>query len=183
MIRNRRVSHGGPQLGDLHKYLLRDPVFLGSLILWGLNDHVFKYAWPGPWSGKLSDVTSLVCAPVIVFMIVFKLIGLYRQTRNQKGHRSTVREAYCLMAACALLMAVIMVGINVNETWASVYRVGLGYVQWPLLCLKYYFTEGVIPPLSRVKLTIDPTDGWTAPCSLISLVILKRAIRTINKDC
>ncbi|WP_156325293.1 hypothetical protein [Nonomuraea sp. SBT364] len=28
-----------------------------------LNDHLLKHAWPGPVTGKLSDVAGLVVAP------------------------------------------------------------------------------------------------------------------------
>ena len=46
---------------------LGHPIFLVSLLLLILNDHVFKAQWPGSyWTGKLSDVAWLVVAPVVL---------------------------------------------------------------------------------------------------------------------
>lgn len=45
---------------------LAHPVTIGAVLLWLLNDHVLKQAWPSWWTGKLSDVAGLVVAPLLL---------------------------------------------------------------------------------------------------------------------
>ena len=45
---------------------LASPVTVGALALLVLNDHLLKQAWPGPVTGKLSDLAGLVVAPFLV---------------------------------------------------------------------------------------------------------------------
>ena len=45
---------------------LAAPVTVACLVLLVLNDHVLKQAWPGPVTGKLSDVVGLVVAPLVL---------------------------------------------------------------------------------------------------------------------
>ncbi|MFG1674366.1 hypothetical protein [Micromonospora sp. NPDC049282] len=49
---------------------LGQPVTVLALIVLLLNDHVLKAAWPGPVTGKLSDVAGLVLAPPLVAVLV-----------------------------------------------------------------------------------------------------------------
>jgi hypothetical protein len=56
--------------------LLLHPVHLGALVTLGLNDHWFKAMWPGPVTGKLSDIAGLVVLPVVVVASV-ELIDLF----------------------------------------------------------------------------------------------------------
>jgi len=44
---------------------LLTPLVLASLGLWALNDHVLKEAFSSWWTGKLSDVTSLIVFPLL----------------------------------------------------------------------------------------------------------------------
>jgi hypothetical protein len=45
---------------------LAAPVTVVCLVVLVLNDHVLKQAWPGPVTGKLSDVVGLVVAPLVL---------------------------------------------------------------------------------------------------------------------
>jgi hypothetical protein len=45
---------------------LASPLTIGSLALLALNDHVLKRAWPSFVTGKLSDVSELVVAAVLL---------------------------------------------------------------------------------------------------------------------
>ncbi|MEU4790258.1 hypothetical protein AB0F95_11175 [Micromonospora tulbaghiae] len=49
---------------------LGHPVTVLALVVLVLNDHVFKAAFPGPVTGKLSDVAGLVLAPPLVAVLV-----------------------------------------------------------------------------------------------------------------
>ncbi|WP_394618952.1 hypothetical protein JNUCC0626_07585 [Lentzea sp. JNUCC 0626] len=53
------------------------PLTIGATAVLLLNDHVFKQAWPGLVTGKLSDVAGLVVAPPVLGL----LSGLFRAGR------------------------------------------------------------------------------------------------------
>lgn len=53
------------------------PLTVGATAVLLLNDHVFKQAWPGLVTGKLSDVAGLVVAPAVLGL----LFGLFRAGR------------------------------------------------------------------------------------------------------
>ena len=53
------------------------PLTVGATAVLLLNDHVFKQAWPGLVTGKLSDVAGLVVAPPVLGL----LFGLLRSAR------------------------------------------------------------------------------------------------------
>jgi hypothetical protein len=57
---------------------LGSPVTAGAVAVLALNDHVLKQAWPGPVTGKLSDVAGLVVAPPLVAL----LLALVRVRRS-----------------------------------------------------------------------------------------------------
>ncbi|SDM33267.1 hypothetical protein SAMN04488074_12013 [Lentzea albidocapillata subsp. violacea] len=46
------------------------PLTVGATVVLLLNDHVFKQAWPGLVTGKLSDVAGLVVAPPVLGLLV-----------------------------------------------------------------------------------------------------------------
>ena len=54
---------------------LGSPVTAGALAVLALNDHLLKQAWPGPVTGKLSDVAGLVFFPLLVRAITRLPIG------------------------------------------------------------------------------------------------------------
>ena len=55
-------------MGDVRTSLraLAHPGSVLALVVLVLNDHVLKQAWPGPVTGKLSDVAGLVVAPLLL---------------------------------------------------------------------------------------------------------------------
>ena len=56
---------------------LAHPLTVASLVVLALNDHVLKQAWPGWFTGKLSDVVGLVVAPLLL-AVPLALLGLRR---------------------------------------------------------------------------------------------------------
>jgi hypothetical protein len=50
--------------------LLLHPLFLAALVTLLLNDWVFKSAWPGLLTGKLSDFAGLIVAPVFICAVL-----------------------------------------------------------------------------------------------------------------
>jgi len=56
---------------------LAHPLTIVAIAVLLLNDHVFKQAWPGLVTGKLSDVAGLVVAPPVLGL----LFGLFLADR------------------------------------------------------------------------------------------------------
>lgn len=53
---------------------LTHPVTAGAVVLLLVNDHLLKAAYPGPVTGKLSDVAGLVFAPALVAAVLCLLV-------------------------------------------------------------------------------------------------------------
>jgi hypothetical protein len=51
-----------PSAGDA----LLNPCVLGAIAVLIVNDHVFKAAWPGWWTGKLSDFAGALFFPLLI---------------------------------------------------------------------------------------------------------------------
>jgi hypothetical protein len=53
---------------------LAHPVTVGAVVMLLVNDHLLKAAWPGPVTGKLSDVAGLAFAPALVAAVLCLLV-------------------------------------------------------------------------------------------------------------
>ena len=170
------------KLSDL---LLRSPSFLCFLVLWAINDHYFKYAYPGFLTGKLSDITSLACTPILMWVFeVYFLKAIFKIIKPQSLYKSMITAvsywSYLLMLFNALAMAALMIGININSTWAYLYRQSLAWVQWPFWSLWYKIRWDFLPPFPEIRLTMDPSDVWTVPAVLFSIVLLKAKLEVLR---
>ena len=151
------------------------PLCLICLSLWILNDHYGKGAWPPIISGKLSDIVSLIVAPLIA-------TGLF-----EVAHRLSLRhilqasmseiEIHASRQAClyfTLFAASLMIGINISPAWAEIYQLGLAVAQWPFR-LTYALCQGApVPDLGRVALTMDASDLYCVPSAYLALFIHQR---------
>lgn len=137
--------------------LLLHPLSLLALALWALNDHYLKAAWGNAFTGKLSDVASLIVAPMLL---------AYASAALHVG-RSHVRA---LLSVWCAVIALVMIAIKLWEPAAEVYRVGLAVLQWPWRCL----ASAALVELAPVMLAMDPSDLWTLPAALVPPWLLKR---------
>lgn len=137
---------------------LRHPLILAMLVLWVVNDHILKSALANTWTGKLSDIASLAVFPLLP-VCAYELLCAVRD-RPAHGVRALLHMSLFATGA-------VMVGINISESCAELYRVGLGAAQWPFRALWGVLLEDGAPPLHRVLLTMDPTDLWTLPALVI----------------
>ena len=144
---------------------LLHPVVVLSLGVWALNDHVLKDAWGGWFTGKLSDVVSLM-----VFPLVAAAVYEWGETLLGRTPRWTPRVIVGFTVAAAAVMA----GINTLESWAWAYEVGLGAAQWPYYALKALVMGHPVPGPGRVVLTMDPTDLVTLPSIAFPLWMARR---------
>jgi hypothetical protein len=138
--------------------LLLHPIVMLSLATWALNDHVLKDALHNGLTGKLSDVTSLIVAPVLLANAT-ALLGLGR------------RRPFALLVFWSLAMAAVMTAIKLSPLAADGYRYGLAALQWPFrsaLALS-------LRPLTPVYLALDPSDLWTLPAAAVPVLLAWRA--------
>ena len=144
---------------------LRHPISLIMLLLWLLNDHIFKSLWGNAITGKLSDIAGLVVFPLML-VAAYEILCAFRQ--RQTSHLGLV------LWMSIGLSSMIMVLINLSDNGAQLCRFTLGILQWPFRCLWYQS----LVPVQRVQLTMDSTDLWT----LCVLVIPYSIVRSrLNK--
>jgi len=138
---------------------LLHPVALLALVLLGLNDHLLKARWPGPITGKLSDLAGMVCFPLVLVALkelVFPGPAPFRPSRR------------ALRVACATTG----VGFALVKTWifaGAIWAWTWGALQWPLLALVALAHGRGIPPLMPVALVRDPTDLVALPLVFLAL--------------
>ncbi len=145
--------------------LIEHPVILIALAVWALNDHLWKAAYPGWLTGKLSDVACLIVIPAMV------ATGIELFTGNSK-------YAYRGVVAGAIIAAAVMVLINTVPFAATVYEWGMGVLRWPMdaawALLQGEPTSGLRP----VQLWMDPTDSFTAPAVLVPIWAQRRRMQS-----
>jgi hypothetical protein len=146
---------------------LLHPVSLAAIVLLVVNDHVFKAAWPGVLTGKLSDVAGLAFFPLL-------LAAVAQQVRPALRLRPTV-------AVCAGLTALVFASIQVWPLAGDAYRVGLGALQWPFRALWSALAGHGLPRLAPVALTPDASDLLTLPAVLLA-VWLAAAVSSTRPD-
>jgi hypothetical protein len=128
----------------MRRALLLHPVLLVALAIWSLNDHLLKPTFAAWWTGKLSDVASLVAFPLLV-------VGASELVRG----RWLGRLELPLVVFWCLATGFVMATINTLPEAAWAYRHGLGFAQW--------LATGARGAPHAVQLTVDPTDLWTLP--------------------
>ncbi len=77
------------------------PLPLAAASVTALNDHWWKHAWPGPLTGKISDLCGLFFAPLLIAAAVALCVPALCSPRRQ------LRLLTAAAAACALLFAAI----------------------------------------------------------------------------
>jgi hypothetical protein len=128
-----------------------------ALALWAINDHYLKAAWGNSFTGKLSDVTSLMVAPSVLAYASAAL-------RVGRAHVAWLLSFWCLS------LALVMIAIKLWEPAADAYRFGLAVLQWPLRCLLSWRLVRLAP----VALAMDASDILTLPAALVPLWLFAR---------
>jgi hypothetical protein len=142
-------------------YLLR-PVVLAGLMLWIVNDHVLKATFASWWTGKLSDIASLVVFP----LVPYAAIDLWRARRNLPP------PPMATLVFWIVATGFVMVTIKTIGVAADAYRWGLGAAQWPFRALH----AGSLVPLQPVRLAEDPTDLLTLPALIVPWYVVRSAV-------
>jgi hypothetical protein len=135
-----------PAGGMLH------PVPVAGLCLMILNDHWWRWVWPGLVTGKLSDIGVMLFFPLF-------LQGCVELVQR----RPTVPSRRVLIGCTALTAG----GFALLQTWpafARAYAWGVGTLQFPLR-----WSLGSWNVVRPVQVTMDPTDLLTLPCLGLAL--------------
>ena len=77
------------------------PVSVTALLVLLLNDHVLKTAWPGPLTGKLSDVAGLALAPPVITAAISLLVPRLPVRRVAGAAVVTIGMAFALAKVSA----------------------------------------------------------------------------------
>ena len=130
------------------------PIALAAMVLLILNDHVLKAAWPGPVTGKLSDVAGLIILPLAV------------QAAAEVGFATAGRwdgpSRRVLWAAMALV-GVAFAAIQLWQPAVELYRTGLGAAQWPFRALAAVLAGRAIPGVVPGAAAADVADLFALP--------------------
>lgn len=148
------VNVRAPAGGLLH------PLALIALLVMMTNDHVFKDAWPGVLTGKISDLAGLVFFPLF-------LQALWETSLAEMGRDWQPRRAILLRAVLATAIGFVLV--KTVPACHDAYRYGLGFLQWPARILVAEW-RGVGPAeFAPVRSVLDPTDLVALPGLLLAL--------------
>jgi len=142
---------------------LLHPVPLTAIALLLVNDHLLKTAWPGAFTGKLSDVAGLVLFPLV-------LVAAWELTRASLGRPATAGLGASVVAVVST--GVVFSLVKLDPTGADLYRVALGMMQWPFAAAMAMLTAQPIPALGRaVSLVADPSDLVALPALVLPLAV------------
>lgn len=67
------------------RHVLLRPLLLGTILLLALNDWVFKSAYPGPVTGKLSDIAGLFAFPLVAWGAIDLLRSRFSRSSEQSA--------------------------------------------------------------------------------------------------
>lgn len=105
--------------GRIAYRIASNPYFVAALAALILNDHVLKAAYPGWVTGKASDFAGLI----VFLLMILSAIDLLTPI--------PARRARMLAVAVFAATGVVFAAIQLHQGSADVYRVVLGYLQFP----------------------------------------------------
>jgi hypothetical protein len=147
---------------------LLHPVALAALAVLILNDQVLKAAWPGPVTGKLSDVAGLIVAPLAGQAAWEVGAWLRGRWRGPSG---------LVLAVAAGVVAAGFVAIQVWPPAVDLYRWGLAILQWPVLAIAAGLSGGSLPALEPVVMTPDVGDLLALPALAVTWWLGRRRLQ------
>jgi hypothetical protein len=137
---------------------------LGLLLV---NDHVLKAHWPGPLTGKLSDVAGLVILPLFLHSVG---IGAARFL----GRVPSERTARLVLLVSCLVTVLPFAAIKLSVVGNEAYRTVFGVLQWPLQAAGTALIGNGLPPVRPVVLVMDPWDLLAVLALTVPWLLLPR---------
>lgn len=148
--------------------MLMHPVALVAILVLVVNDHYLKAAYPGWWTGKLSDVAGLVFFPCFL-QALWDLVS--RALHRPPGSANRV------LLIASLATALVFGAIQLWEPASDAYRYGLAAMQYPFFAARAWASGETWPALVPVHLVPDPSDLIALPAALVALGIQRRRER------
>jgi hypothetical protein len=137
---------------------LLNPVALIAVAVLLVNDHVLKSAWPGPITGKLSDLAGLAFFPLVI-------LGVWEVVLAATG-RWARPSARALLESIGLTgCAFALVKTTPTGTVAAGWVLGAG--QWMLGVLGHVVTGSTGSTLVPAPVVLDPSDLLALPALLV----------------
>lgn len=131
------------------------PIALGALALLLVNDHFLKAAWPGWWTGKLSDVAALIVGPIAVAALV-------RAVVRRRGPGS-LGAGIPVEAGVAVAFAIAFAAVKLEPHANAAYAAALGAFGWPIGIVGDLLAGRPIQGLGRAPTVLDPGDLVALP--------------------
>jgi hypothetical protein len=153
------------------------PAVLASLVVLVVNDHWGKARWPGPVTGKVSDVAGLVFFPVLLAGLLGLLIDGVRRVSRRGGDPAPV----ALLRCASVVTVVGFSAVKSSPTIAAGYSDALGWIQWPVRAAVALATGGGVPAHTAIVVRADPWDLLTLPAVLVALWAGRRSARPAHE--
>jgi hypothetical protein len=134
-------------------------VVLVALLVLVVNDQLAKAAWPGPITGKLSDVAGLIVAPIA--LLAASEVALWG-TGRWSGPSGRA------LAVAIVVVGVAFVAVQVWPPATEAYRWGLGALQWPIRAAAAVLAGGSGSAIAPVQVTADAEDLLALPALLVT---------------
>ena len=141
----------------------RHPLIRLAVVGLLLNDHVLKSAFPGPLTGKLSDVAGLTFLPLLAVASL----------ELASGGSVSARTSGRLIGIATALVAIAFVVAKTTPAGASIAGAVLGLAGYPIELGVAVFTGTPAALPHPGVVVMDPTDLIALPCVLTSVVLLR----------
>jgi len=136
------------------------PAQLTAIAALLLNDHVWKAAWPGVVTGKISDFAGLAFFPsLLVGAWEITCAALKRPFKPSRG----------VLFTAAIATALVFSLVKLWPPAGTAYRLGWAAMQWPFLALAALGSGRSTPALHPVALVQDPTDLVALPAIAVAV--------------
>jgi hypothetical protein len=144
------TSSGKAAAGDL----LLHPVALAALALLVLNDHFLKAVWPGPLTGKLSDLAGMIFLPVFLVSAWELVLAVGRRWRAPSMSALVVAS---VVSAASLAL------VKTTPLAAQVAGYAFGTAQWMIATPIRLLVGEHSPAFTTTSIVVDPTDLLALP--------------------
>ncbi|MGB5169637.1 MAG: hypothetical protein WBN35_10890 [Acidimicrobiia bacterium] len=139
-----------------------NPYFPAALVVLIVNDHVLKAAYPGWLTGKASDFAGLIVFPLMILSAIDLLTPI------------PARRARMVAIAVFVATGAVFAAIQLHQGSADVYRVVLGYLQFPFRAA-FGATRAV-----AVRHTADPSDLLGLAALGLSWMVFRGASKSVD---
>ena len=148
------------------------PVILIAVAILLINDQLLKAAWPGPVTGKLSDIAGLVFFPVLI-VAAWEVAARRRPFAGPTPH--------------AIGMAVVVTGfvfasVKSNAACAQLVATAVALLQWPFAVVLTSVQGAPAPTIGTpIRLVVDASDLLVIPALAIPLALGLRRV-AVGRD-